>query len=477
MKLKTSQPQKYLYPLSLIATAVRPSACIAALSLLLSNQVVGQTQAPAVPAASPAATSAAQNAVLNLERAWDLAKTNDTGLKAAQAQVTAAKERSFQAQAANGLNINGTAGISEVALDTNLSALKFFTQPSVGLTLSYPLYRLQPLEQIEQAKLQITLAQTQLLAAEQDLMLRVAQAYFDVLTAQDVIAFTQAQKRAISEQLASAKRNFEVGTQTITDQQEAQARFDLVVAQELASENDLDLKKAALSTLTGVNVLKVQSLVANVDLIGPKPDNEIQWTEQAQSNSFTVLQSKIAAEIAKREVKRTSLGNRPTIDLVGSANVTRSSTTVPGLMSRTGSIGVQLNIPIFTGGAITSREREAVASLDKAENDVISAQRAASQAARTFFKVAGSGLGQVKALQAAERSSQLALDSNQLGYQVGVRINIDVLNAQQQLFSTRRDLAKARYDVLLNGLRLKQAVGTLTELDLKSVSALASGAQ
>ena len=408
----------------------------------------------------------------DLYAAWQQAREYDAGLKSAQAQIKATDERSFQANAALGPSVFGNASVGESLFDTNKSPHKYSFNPSLGVQLTFPIYRLASLETLEQSKLQVTLAQTQLAAAEQDLMLRVAQAYFDILAAQDSIAFTQAQKRAISEQLASAKRNFEVGTQTVTDQQEAQARFDLIVAQELAAENDLDVRKAALMTLTGGAVDMINGLVKTVDLVAPAPNNEKAWTDQAATSNFAVLQSKIAIEIAKREITKASLAKGPTVDLVGGANYSRASTSVPNLQTRTANIGLQLNIPIFTSGALNSREREAVILVNKSENDLLAAQRIAMQNTRSVYKKLASGLGQIKALQQAEKSSQLALDSNELGYKVGVRINIDVLNAQQQLFSTRRDLSRARYDALVDGLRLKQVSGSLSEADLKALSPL-----
>ena len=408
----------------------------------------------------------------DLFAAWQQAREFDAGLKSAMAQIKANNERSFQANAALGPSVSGTASVGESLLDTNKSGHKYSFNPSLGVQMTYPIYRLASLETLEQSKLQVTLAQTQLAAAEQDLMLRVAQAYFDILAAQDSIAFTQAQKRAISEQLASAKRNFEVGTQTVTDQQEAQARFDLIVAQELAAENDLDVRKAALMTLTGNSVDKINGLIKTADLIAPAPNNEKAWTDQAATSNFAVVQARIAIEIAKREISKANLAKRPTVDLVGAANVNRSSTSVANLQTRSASIGLQLNVPIFTSGSLDSREREAIVLVDKSENDLLAAQRIAMQTTRSVYKKLASGLGQIKALQQAEKSSQLALDSNQLGYKVGVRINIDVLNAQQQLFSTRRDLSRARYDALVDGLRLKQASGSLSEADLKALTPL-----
>jgi outer membrane protein len=209
-------------------------------------------------------------------------------------------------------------------------------------------------------------------------------------------------------------------------------------------------------------------------LLPPEPAQDEAWTERARSENMSVRQAAIALEVARREINKARFGHWPTIDLVSSASRSENSST--GLTTPANinsmSVGLQLAVPIYAGGAITGRVREVVATSEKAAADLEVARRSADLTARQLVRKVTSGLAQVRALEAAERSSQLALDSNLLGYQVGVRINIDVLNAQQQLFSTRRDLALARYTVLVDGLRLRQSVGGLDENDLSSVNAL-----
>lgn len=408
---------------------------------------------------------------IDLPTAWQQAKAYDAQVKAQQALMTVAKERNFQANAANGLNATGTASLFETFTDTNRSAHQAFLAPSLSAQASYPLYRPQNLLAIESSKLQMLLSETQLKQLETDLLMRVAQAYFDILAAEDNLVLLRSQKKAISEQLASAKRNFEVGTATITDQQEAQARFDLTVAQEIAAENELDVRRAALSNLTGQPLAAMKGLSTKAVLAPPSPNDEAAWVKQASESAYPVLLGRVASELAKREVDRASAAHKPTIDAIASASMSRSGSSGVSLISRSLGVGVQLTVPIFNGGGLDSRQREAVAALDKAENDILASQRIAGQSSRSVFKKLSSGLAQIKALQQAEKSSQLALDSNLLGYQVGVRINIDVLNAQQQLFTTQRDLARARYEVLLDYMRLKQAVGSLSEADLNQVAA------
>jgi outer membrane protein len=297
----------------------------------------------------------------------------------------------------------------------------------------------------------------------------VAQAYFDVLAAQDTLTSIQAQKTATTEQLASAKRNFEVGTQTITDTHEAQAAYDLVVAQEFAAQSDLEVKRAALQQIIGAPAGSLATLRPGVKIAQPEPAVMEPWVSSAEQQNYAVVGAQLNLEIAKREIARQRAGHLPTLDLTASKG--RDSTTGVGV-NKTGAIGVTWNVPIFTGFAVTSKVRESIALEDKARNDLEATRRAVAQNARQAYLGVSSGLAQVRALEAAEISSKSALDSNKLGYQVGVRINIDVLNAQRQLYSTQRDLSRARYDTLMNGLRLKAAAGSLKEADLAPVNAL-----
>jgi outer membrane protein len=409
----------------------------------------------------------------DLQDALKDATAVDPVIASSEAALRAAKEKVPQANALTMPMINGTAAINRQLNDTNLTPTRKFTAQNYGLNLTYPLYRAQNFETLEQSKLVVAVAESQLASAQQELIVKVAQAYFDVLASQDSLSVIRAQKRAISEQLLQAKRNFEVGTATITDQQEAQAKFDLVLFQEIAGLNDLENRRSALGILTGKSVKDIDTLKAGVVLSGPQPSAWADWADAAKKNNYLVQQAQIAVENARREVVKQRLASRVTVDLVGS--ITRSENAIAssiGLLSNSALVGVQLNVPLYTGGAIESRVREAAANLNKSEFDLSNAQNQAELGARQAYLGLNSLINQVTALQAAEKSSRLALDSNQLGYQVGVRINIDVLNAQQQVFSTQRDLAKARYDVLVNGLKLKATAASLKPEDVASVSAL-----
>ncbi|MYM81643.1 TolC family outer membrane protein [Duganella sp. FT50W] len=342
---------------------------------------------------------------------------------------------------------------------------------SYTVSLSQPLVNWAAWETYQQSKLAQATAEATFSQAQQDLIVRVAQAYFDVLTAQDNLTSTQAQKVATTEQLASAKRNFEVGTQTITDTHEAQAAYDLVVAQEFAAINDLENKRTALQVIIGQAPATLAPLRTGVTIAPPSPATVDPWITSAESQNYSVVAAGLNVEIAKREIKRNRAGHLPTANFVASS--THQKQTGPaGSVVNGNAVGVTWSIPIFNGFAISSKVRETIALEDKARNDLEATKRAASQNARQAFLGMNSGLAQVKALEAAEVSSKSSLESNKLGYQVGVRINIDVLNAQKLLYSTQKDLAKARYDTIMNGLRLKAAAGSLNEEDLQPINAL-----
>ncbi len=413
----------------------------------------------------------------NLVELYRSAREYDASYQSARSLYEANLAKAEQAKA----GILPTAGLSLGASRTNFEnnnpvADRSFPTQTGSLNASQPLYRPGNWATYEQGKQQVVLSKAQLEAAEQDLIVRTSQAYFDVLAAQDTLAFVRAQKAAVGEQLASAKRNFEVGTSTVTDSREAQARFDLVTAQEIAAENDLRVKKIALDQLVGKTDAQPKGLLVPVELPPLVPADVNTWVRQSEDLHPTVRQAQANLEVAKLEINKAEAGHKPTLDLTASYGVQRNpqgSATSP-LDNRTNSttVGLALNLPLFAGFATQNRIRETLSLEEKARTDLEGAKRGVALGTRTAYFGVLSGQGQVKALEAAEASSQSALDANKLGYQVGVRINIDVLNAQSQLFQTKRDLAQARYNVLIGGLRLRQANGTLTPEDLLLINSL-----
>ncbi len=414
---------------------------------------------------------------LDLTEAYVAARQYDAQVASARLNLQAIAERVPQAKAGLRPSIGASTSANIGRVDTNVTDWTQYDNVQGGLNLSVPLYRPVNGVAIDQAQIGVRLAETQLAQAEQDLLTRVAQAYFDVLASQDALEVAQAQRRAIAEQFEAAKRNFEVGTATVTDQQEAQARLDLNDALLAAARNDLTVRRAALRTLTGVNADSLETLDRTATLPSPSDPRIEYWTELARNGSYSVQQAQIATQLAAADIERAKYAKYPTVDSVSQAGLINGKTaTGSALIDRTKqlSAGIQLSVPLYAGGALDARERETIAAQRRAEMDLENAKRAAEQQTRQVYLGFVSSLEQARALEAAERSSRLALESNLLGYQVGVRINVDVLNAQQQLFSTRRDLSRARYDVLVNSLRLQAAAGRLTAEDVTRINGLLS---
>ena len=413
----------------------------------------------------------------SLVNLYESARGFDATYLSAKSFYEATLAKADQAKAYVLPTVGLAAGVMVTNLDSTLGAPPKPTYGTQTATLSalQPLYRPANLASYEQGKKLIDQAQAQLSSADQDLIVRVSQAYFDVLSSKDSLMFVQAQKDAVAEQLASAKRNFEVGTATITDTREAQARYDLVIAQEIAANNDVRVKQIALDQLVGQNDTQPKALTQPLALPALLPNDVNTWVLQSETGHPSIQQAQVALDVAQLETQKAQAGHKPTLDLTAGYNITQNNgTATTGIDYRTNaaSIGLAFNLPLFAGYSIQNRVKETIALEDKARNDLEGAKRAVVQATRTAFFGVQSGQGQVKALEAAEASSQSALDANKLGYQVGVRINIDVLNSQSQLFQTKRDLARARYDVLVGGLRLRQANGTLKADDLQGVNAL-----
>lgn len=356
--------------------------------------------------------------------------------------------------------------------ETNTGATRFNSN-SAEVRVTQPLYQPQKMTVYEQAKTQVEQSDALFAQAAQELILRVAQAYFDVQLAQDTIAFAQAQLLAIGRQLEQAKRNFEVGTATITDTHEAQSRYDITVSLEIAAKNDLEVRKRQLELIIGRPAPGLSPLGARFALRSPEPDNLDLWVSEASQNNPQVRIGRAGVELASKEVELNRAGHGPTLDAFATyTESSRGSGTQGGFGDDTTSkvVGVQLTFPLYQGGLTNSRIREAIANEEKARQDLETARRTAGLTAQQTFLGVASGIAQVKALEAAVASSQSSLDSTRLGQQVGVRTQVDVLNAQQLLSQTRRDLAQSKYNYILSLLRLKSAAGQLTEQDLAHVN-------
>ena len=423
-------------------------------------------------ALSPAVTPGSALA-LTLEHALSYSLAHDPEFLGAQSGLVASQERTAQAQRRLGPTLSADIEARRLEVQPQPSGPEtVLNQKSYAVTLRQPLFNLALTRGLSQAEQRQKASEAVLMQAQQDAILRLVSAYFDILVAQDTHATVQAEKAAISEQLAQARRSFEVGTATITDQQEAQARFDLASAREIAALNQLNIARNALALLTRQATPEQLRGFAGtgVPIPAPEPRDIQAWVAAARGQNPAVLRSRFVADAAQSEVGRRRANDLPSLGL----SATHSNTwqaVVPTDEQRRNVVGIVLSIPLV-GGPVPAEIREAVALAEEEAFRAESVQLSAEQNARSAFLSVMAGLAQVSALEAAERSSQLALASNKLGYEVGVRINIDVLNAQQQLFAAQRDLSKARYDTLLAGLRLKAAAGQLTTREVAALSAL-----
>jgi outer membrane protein len=401
------------------------------------------------------------------------ALVSDPVYQGARATYSAGIERLPQARAGYLPNVVGSASAFKNKLDRDYADDVTYNNQTYAVTLTQPLFRWQNWITISQAEKQVLQAEAALTIAQQDLIVRTAQAYFDVLLAQDNVALSEAQKKAFSEQLAQAKRNFEVGTSTIVDTLEAQARYDQTVAKEILDKNDLEVKRQALTQLIGKPAEPLVPLKDPLALVPPQPANIDAWVNAAGTSSLSVAISRAAYEIAEKEVDRARAGHYPTADLSAQWVYNKNPNLTSGigtLAQNTGSIGVSVSVPLYAGGGTQSRVREALAGKERAQQDLENTQRTVAQAVRQNFLNVTNGVALGRALEQALASTQSQLDSTILGRDVGVRTSVDVLNAQQQVIQTRRDLQQARYGYLLNTLRLKAASGTLSEPDLELVN-------
>jgi outer membrane protein len=410
---------------------------------------------------------------------YRLALASDPVYSAARASWTASQEKMPQGLA--GLLPQASLSASTEYNDRDLrfrnptiaGSQAQYNSNSTSVSVSQPLYRKQNFVAYDQGKTQVALADVQFASVGQDLILRVSQAYFDVLLASANLSFTQAQKTAIGQQLAQAKRNFEVGNATITDTHEAQARYDLVTAQEIGAQADVEVKNRTLEQLIGRPAPALAGPARNFSPTPPTPNAMEPWVERARTNGLAVRIAQETLNFQSQDVVRNRGAHYPTVDAYASLT---DSGQGSGVQGGTGTdttskiIGLKLAIPLYQGGIVNSRVREALANEDKARQDLENARRSAELAARQGYLGVTSNIAQVRALEAAVISNQSSLDSTILGQQVGVRTQVDVLNAQQLLFSARRDLAQARYNYIASFLRLIAAAGELDEEDLQRIN-------
>lgn len=428
----------------------------------------------------------------DLMRVFDLAAQNDAAIRAAAYARDASLEARPQARAALLPQLTGSydygyadtearySGEGHV-LDPETGQLveatnrNYGTEETLSVTLSQSVFSLENWRRLQQADSQVALAQTTFRAAEQDLVLRVAEAYFGVLDARDALRSAQAEKAAVERQLEQARKRFEVGLSAITDVQEAQARYDLTVASELQGQQALAAAREALAEITTVQPGELASLQEDIPLPAPNPDSVASWVEYALEGNLDLLAARLNYDIAARGVQVARSGHLPTVGLQGQY---RDFTLESGSFPQEGdssSVTLGVTLPIYSGGAVRSSVREAIATREQRRAEQDGSARLVERNTRDAYQGVITGAAQVKAFKQAVVSSATALEASETGLEVGTRTAVDVLNAQQQLYAAQRNYFQSRYNYLLSVLRLKAAAGRLGTADLAEIDRLLIG--
>ncbi len=409
----------------------------------------------------------------DLMTVYQMALQNDPQLQVAREQLNAAREAKSLARSQLLPTIGVGATYDAVHRDLKTSSgvsvdqTDDYNQSGLGLTLTQPIYRRDRLIQYDQADSSIAQAEAQYAAAEIDLMVRTTTAYFNILSAEDDLRVAQAEREATGRQLEQAQQRFDVGLIAITDVHEAQAAFDAARAAEIAAENALDNAWEALVEIIGSQPKSsLATLGDRLQLIPPVPNDLQVWSDTAQQENFSILAASSNLEVLNQEVEVSRSGHYPTLDLVGGYSMNRSDYDY-ATEADTGTIGLELQVPIYAGGAVSSQTRQAQANYRAAQQSLDQTRRSVNRQVRDAFRGVLSSISQVEALQAATVSAQSALESTQAGYEVGTRTIVDVLNVQRNLFSSQRDYYNSRYGYIINGLTLKAATGNLSEEDLQ----------
>lgn len=412
-----------------------------------------------------------QAPAVDLLDVYQEAASTNPQLAASLANLEAVREQRPQAKAGLLPTLNGNASYAAQryknlgpSLPTELSNNKL-----ASLNLSQPLFRYDRWIQLQQSDSEIARAEADYLAAGQNLMVTVAERYFKVLEAQSNLEFAEAEKAAIGRQLDQATQRFEVGLIAVTDVKAAQARYDLSVSREIQAVSGLVEAKDSLREVAGTFYDTVDLLKPDLELSDPEPDSTDAWIERAKQNNLSILSAQASAETAKQQIDLQRAGHLPTLDLNASSVYNESGGAFPR-KGETSQIGVELNVPIYAGGAVNSRTRQARSRFQEATDNLGQTVRAAELETRNAFRGVKTDIAQVKALGRSLESTEVAVQAEEAGFEVGTRTIVDVLNAQQEFYLARLNYARARYLYVVDQLRLKKAAGILSEDDLAEVN-------
>lgn len=416
-----------------------------------------------------------------LTRIYQLAVDNDTQLRAAQGARDAAVAANPRARGALLPQISGSAYYDEGTQTVDVTGLPEEDSDTkaqdIRLTLRQALFDAAAWNRWQQAGRQAAAAQATYVIAEQSLALRVTEAYFALLGAADSVRFADAEKKAVERQLELAKKRFEVGLSAITDVQEAQARYDLTVAQMIEAEQALSNAQVAVSEITGATDARVVPLKDEIPLVGPDPDSVNDWLKTASENNLNIRVAQANADAAAQDLDASWAGHYPTVYLSGQTGIGESSSITPGVGAvdteyDDTSVRLTLTVPIFAGGSTQAAVSAARGTRNQRIAELEGRKRETERSTKNAYQGVIAGVSRVKALQQAVLSNTTALEASEVGLEVGARTAVDVLNAQRELFRAQRDYSRSRYDYLLNVLRLKQAAGQLGPKDVNEIDTL-----
>lgn len=421
-----------------------------------------------------AALSALPLHAADLLQVYQDALTNDAELRIAEANYRAVLESKPLARSAQLPQISADAELGGFYSDPDGRDSFDGSRYDLSLNLFQSLFDRRNQIGVTQADLRIASAAADLDATRQELIRRVAEAYFDVLLAEETLTFRRAEKQAISRQLEQTQRRFEVGLIAITDVKEAQARFDIARSDEIAAENDVNLANERLAVITNTYYDRLAALKPDAMLpTGPEPEDPEQWVSVALEQNQDLIARRLQAEIAREQIGRQRAEGLPTLGLAASIGDTGYSgvTGLPGFIDSTDArVGLRLDVPLYTGGRVSALTRESREEFEAAQEGVVLTERRVVQLTRSSFLSVVSNAARANALRQAVISNQAALESTEAGFEVGTRTQVDVLLALQELFRAERDQAQSRYAFLVDRLRLQRAVGSLTEADLQRIN-------
>jgi outer membrane protein len=410
---------------------------------------------------------------------YQQALQNDPEYKISNINQATAAESKSQSIAQMLPNLNFTAASANVRSNNTKVLPRFsgagfgieqrFWDNSLAVSLTQPVFHWDHWVQLSQSENQIAQAEAQFQASQQRLMVRTVEAYFNVLAAEDNLQYLTAEKQSIEKQLEQAKQRFEVGIIAITDVYEAQAGYDRALAAVIEAENQLDNRKEGLREIVGNNPANLEKLAKDIPLTPPAPEDIAAWANSAESNNFSIVAQFNQAELSRKNIELQQSKHLPTLDVVGEFRQADDGSQF-GFRGDRENYGLQLNLPLFEGGGTVSRTRQAQSEYEAAKEELIKVKRAVTREVKDAYRGTVSSINQVKALGTTTKSAELAVEAAEAGFEVGTRTMVDVLAIQRNLYKVKSDYARSRYDYLINGIKLKNAAGSLSELDLQQIN-------